>query len=106
MDFTAEHADRITRSEEAGKGAHRRLDGINGQIGRLADSHERLRSELADDVNELKREIAVGRVKQTLMMGLAVFISQAIIGVLLTAYSGGHVKGTGNANTVAAVQPR
>jgi hypothetical protein len=36
------------RALESGKAAHNRLNGINGQIGRLGDSHERMREDFND----------------------------------------------------------
>lgn len=41
------------RADESTKAAHKRLDGINGQIKRLGDSHEGLRSDVDRQMRQL-----------------------------------------------------
>lgn len=44
-------------SREQGKSAHKRLDGINGQIERLGKSHEKIRTELTAQVGTVRLEL-------------------------------------------------
>lgn len=58
MDDTRDIA--ITALEQ-GKSAHKRLDGINGQIKRVGDSHEAIRKEVGDATEVLRAEVKATR---------------------------------------------
>lgn len=52
-----ETRDIAIESREQGRSAHKRLDGINGQIARLGESHERIRTDLTAQVGTVRLDL-------------------------------------------------
>lgn len=61
--------DLAIRADEAGKSAHKRLDTINGQIGRLGASHEKIREDTAAGFAKLAEDFSDGQLAVVQMIG-------------------------------------
>lgn len=85
------------RADESSKAAHKRLDGINGQIGRLNDKADVLDGKLDEVLLKLAKQDGAENVRSGLLeskrfwIGIAaILISSSLLSLLVTLALKGH----------------
>lgn len=89
--MTDDTRDIAIESRELGKSAHKRLDGINGQIGRLGSSHEKMREDFAQRnalVLETVSDLAIEVVEIKTTLRTALKVASVVVAAFLSICTG------------------